>query len=125
MFLGNEVRVVNGEYIVLKDMFLALGRCRPDGHLEGKDSTKLSEFIMELGKERDVKTFQITSKGKKQSRDVQEYKCLKLDTVPIVLTQFKPTARKGLQILHDWIEFMKFVDSLLCELEVHKYIVTD
>lgn len=125
-FLGTEVRIVNDEYIVLKDMFNALGRLRTNGQLEGQDTSKLKEFLEDIDKLCDLKSFHITSKSKnKKSREVQEVTCLKLDTIPIVLTQFRPTKRKGIDSLNKWKEFMKFVDELLTSLEVHKFIVTD
>lgn len=126
IFLGMEVRVVNGEWIVLKDMFDSLGRLRADGQLEGKDTKRLSEFLKDINKVCDLKTFHITSKSQRsKSRETQEVSCLKLETVPIVLTQFRPTARKGEEVLNKWREFMKFVDELLTELEVYKFIITD
>lgn len=124
-FLGVEVRVVNDEYIVLKDMFGALGRLSKDGQIESKERLKLSRFLTDINKESARETFLIALKGKKKSREMQEIDCLKLDTVPIVLTQFRPTERKGLDSLNKWKEFMKFVDGLLTSLEVHKFIVTD
>lgn len=124
-FLSVEVRVVNDEYIVLKDMFNALGRLSKDGQIESKERLKLSRFLTDINKESARETFLITLKGKKKSREMQEVDCLKLDTVPIVLTQFRPTERKGLDSLNKWKEFMKFVDGLLTSLEVHKFIVID
>lgn len=125
-FLGVEVRVVNDEYIVLKDMFGAMGRLTKDGQIETTDRRKLDKFLSDIDKLCDNKSFTITSKGKhKKSRETQSVDCLKLDTVPIVLTQFRPTERKGIDSLNKWREFMKFVDELLTSLEVHKFIVTD
>ena len=125
MFLGMEVRVVNNEYMVLKDMFAALGRLSDKGQIQTAERNKLKEFLYDIGKETDSTTFTITSKGKKQSREEQDLECLKLDTVPIVLTQFKPTKAKGEEALNIWCSFMKFVDGLLSSLEVYKYIITD
>lgn len=99
-FLGMEVRVVNNEYIVLKDMFEALGRLSDNGQIQTPERNKLQEFLKDISKETDSKSFTITSKGKKQSRDSQEIQCLKIDTVPIVLTQFKPTKAKGEEALN-------------------------
>lgn len=122
-FLGVEVRVVNDEYIVLKDMFGALGRLKTDGGWND-EKKKLIEFLDLVNKSKDYETLEVLVKqGRKKTR--QNVDCLKLDTVPIVLTQFKPTARKGLDLLNKWKEFMKFVDGLLTSLEVHKFIVTD
>lgn len=123
-FLGMEVRVVNQEYIVLKDMFNALGRVKPDGTWTN-EKKKTLELLGDLDKITDHQTLVVTSKGRKHSREEQEVECLKLDTVPIILTQFKPTKAKGEEALNTWRKFMRFVDNLLSSLEVYKYIVTD
>ena len=119
-----EVRVVNEEYIVLKDMFNALGRVKSDGTWTN-EKKKTLELLEDLDKITDHQTLVVTSKGRKHSREEQEVECLKLDTVPIVLTQFKPTKAKGEEALNTWRNFMRFVDNLLSSLEVYKYIVTD
>ena len=124
-FLGMEVRVVNDEYIILKDMFDVLGRLSDKGQIQTAERNKLQNFLKDINKETDSKSFTITSKGKKHSRDEQEVECLRLETVPIVLTQFRPTKAKGEEALNKWCEFMKFVDNLLTSLEVYKFIITD
>lgn len=123
-FLGMEVRVVNSEYIILKDMFNALGRVKADGGWND-EKKKLEIFLDDIGKRSDSESFVVTSKGKTKSREEQKVQCLRLETVPIVLTQFRPTSRKGEDALNIWRNFMQFVDSLLIDLEVYKYIVTD
>ncbi|WP_195515432.1 hypothetical protein [Paraclostridium bifermentans] len=124
-FLGMEVRVVNQEYIVLKDMFNALGRLSDKGQIQTAERNKLKEFLNDINRETASKSFTISSKGKKHSKEEQDVECLRLDAVPIVLTQFKPTKAKGEEALNIWRDFMKFVDGLLSSLEVYKYIVTD
>ena len=130
MFLGMEVRVVNKEYIVLKDMFNALGRVKSDGTWTDAND-KLLKLLVDINKERDHELLAVTSKGKKHSREEQTVQCLKLDTVPIVLTQFRPinsnrrTAEENEEALNTWRRFMMFVDELLTSLGVHRYIITD
>lgn len=119
-FLGMEVRVVNDEYIILKDMFKALGRVRENGGWTD-EKTKLMNFIEILDKKDHYESFGVVVK----KGQIEEVECLKLETIPIVLTQFKPTARVGELALQTWIKFMKFVDELLTSLEVYKFIVTD
>lgn len=127
-FMGiADVRVIqvdNQEYVVCKDMFDCLGLTE-----NGKWSMpkqKMLEFLEIINKECECKSFALTSKTKKsKSREVQEVECLNIETVPIVLTQFKPTARRGEQALKTWSEFMKFVDDLLQYHELHKYIFQD
>ncbi len=120
VFLGMEVRVVNGEWIVLKDMFNALGRVRDNGGWTD-EKKKLINFLGDIDKKDHYESFVVVVKR----GQTEEVECLKLETVPIVLTQFKPTARKGEEVLNKWREFMKFVNELLTELEVYKFIITD
>lgn len=120
IFLGMEVRAVNGEWIVLKDMFNALGRVRDNGGWTD-EKKKLINFLGDIDKKDHYESFVVVVKR----GQTEEVECLKLETVPIVLTQFKPTARKGEEALNKWREFMKFVDELLTELEVYKFIITD
>ena len=47
-FMGTEVRVINDEYIVLKDMFRALGRLNTVHQIETTDRNKLSQFLLDL-----------------------------------------------------------------------------
>ena len=133
-FLGKDVRIVTvgyDEYIVLKDMFDVLGRLRPtDGQIHGDDRNKLNQFLSDLNKEVDVRTL-VVDFGKKRGRgnasngSIQTVDYLKIETIPIVLTQFRPTARKGQEALNEWIKFMKFVEGLLREGQAHKVILKD
>ena len=80
-FLGMEVRIVNEEYIVLKDVFSALGRLDNKNQIVSTDRNKLKEFLIDINKLCDSKTFTITSKSKKsKSRDYQEVDCLNIST---------------------------------------------
>lgn len=119
-FLGMEVRVVNEEYIILKDMFSALGRVKADGTWTD-EKKKLLDFLNDIRKSDHHESLEVVVK-KGQTENVD---CLRIDTVPIVLTQFKPTARKGIEALETWRKFMIFVDDLLSSLEVYKYIIVD
>lgn len=122
-----EVRVVNDEYIVLKDMFSALGRVRSDGTWTDAKN-RMIEALEDVGKLDHHEKIVGVKVKKNQYEDLE---CLKLDTVPIILTQFKPswskkkTEEENKLSLNIWRTFMRFVDSMLVELEVHKYIVYD
>ena len=75
-----EVRVVNDEYIVLKDMFVALGRVKPDGSWTNENN-KLKKIIKAYSydPEEILKKIDISScNAKKHSRDIQGMICLKL-----------------------------------------------
>lgn len=122
-FLKSEVRTVNDEYIVLKDVFSALGRLREDNQIQTTDRYKVTELV-EFGIISAGENITISSKGKKQSKSEQSVDCVKISDVPLILTQFKPSKTKE-GAIETWVEFMKFVNNLLTSLEVHKYIVTD
>ena len=47
-FLGMEVRIVNEEYIVLKDVFSALGRLDNKNQIVSTDRNKLKEFLIDI-----------------------------------------------------------------------------
>lgn len=127
-FLGESIRVVQvglKEYVILKDIFSALGRVKADGTWTD-EKKKLILFLKDIDKISDHETFKVTSKSKnKRSRETQDVDCLNIETLPIVLTQFRPTARKGKEALDKWFEFMKWVDKLLVEHEAYKMIVKD
>ena len=65
---------------------------------------------------------------KGQNREID---CLNIETVPLVLTQFKPinsnrrTKEQNEQVLETWAKFMEFVGMLLKYHECHKYIIDD
>ena len=127
-FLGESVRVVQvglKEYVILKDIFSALGRVKADGTWTD-EKKKLILFLKDIDKISDHETFEVTSKSKnKRSRETQDVDCLNIETLPIVLTQFRPTARKGKEALDKWCKFMKWVNKLLIEHEAYKMIVKD
>ena len=122
-----EVRVIQvgiKEYVVVKDIFKALGRLTSVGQIETSDRRTLDSFLSRL--KCDSETFTITSKSnKRRSRETQQVECLNIEKVPIVITQFRPSARKGEEALNQWFEFMTFVDDLLVEHEAYKVIFTD
>lgn len=124
-FMGKEVRVVNDEYVVLKDMFGALGRLRSDGQIESTDRRKIKNF-MDMSIVCAGETFTITSKSNKsKSRETQDVECIRIEDTSILFTQFEPTSRAGQEAHDTWIEFMKFVKDLLIANDVHKYIFAD
>lgn len=129
-----DVRVIQDkesrkEYVVCKDIFEALGLVYTDENGNstwGMPRKRMLEFLEGLDKICDVKTFYVTSKSSKtKSREAQNMECIDIETVPIVLTQFKPTARRGEEALKTWFSFMKFVNMLLQEHEVYKYLFGD
>ena len=122
-FLGMEVRVVNHDWLVLKDMFSALGRVKKDGGWND-EKKKLDEFLELIDRKEHSESFGVLLK-QGRSKVYKEVECIKLETVPVVLTQFKPTTRKGEEALRCWAEFMKFVNRLLVENQAYKFVVSD
>lgn len=126
-FLGYDVRVVDvdkrDEYIICKDMFNVLGLVDADGTWT-RPKNKMLEFLNEIDKKESLKTLQVLLKQGK-AKVTKEVDCLNIERVPIILTQFKPTKRRGEEILNKWVEFMKFVDVLLEYHECYKYIIDD
>lgn len=129
-FLGYDVRVVNvdkrNEYIICKDMFNVLGLVDEDGTWT-RPKNKMLKFLEGVDKSHDLKTLQVMLKehGTKRKYVKREVDCLDIETVPIILTQFQPTKRRGEEVLKTWFKFMKFVDMLLEYHELHKYIIDD
>ena len=126
-FLGYDVRVVQvdkrKEYIICKDMFDVLELVSEDGSWT-RPRQKMVEFLNDLNKIEDVQSLHVLVKqGKIKTKQVVD--CLNIERVPIILTQFKPTKRRGEEVLRRWVEFMKFVDMLLEYHECHKYIIGD
>lgn len=126
-FLGYDVRMVDvdkrNEYIICKDMFNVLGLVSEDGSWT-RPRQKMVEFLNDLNKIEDVQSLHVLVKqGKIKTKQVVD--CLNIERVPIILTQFKPTKRRGEEVLKRWIEFMKFVDTLLEYHECYKYIISD
>lgn len=85
---------------------------------------KLDEFL-ELIEQKEVSETLGVLVKQGRSKTTQKVECLKLGIVPVVLTQFKPTARKGEEALKCWAEFMKFVNKLLVENEAYKFVIND
>lgn len=126
-FLGYDVRTVRvdneHEYIVCKDMFNVLGLVDEDGTWT-RPKNKMLRFLDGIGKRESWKTLPVLLKQGK-AKVTKEVDCLNIETVPIVLTQFKPTKRRGKEILDTWSDFMKFVNMLLKYHDLHKYIAID
>lgn len=127
-FMGMDVRTITVgryEYIVCKDMFDALGLVKKDDTWT-EPRKKMIEFLEIINQtpahQSLVGRFKDTQSPKGQVREVE---CLDIEIVPIVLTQFKPTARRGEDALKIWSKFMKFVNDLLQYHELHKYIFQD
>lgn len=118
-FMNDDVRVVNGKWMVLKDMFGALDRLNKKEQISTPDKNKIKYFLEGINKISDSKKMTITTKSNKsKSRDTQGLTCIKLKRVPVILTQFQPSVNKkniekSQAKLKIWFDFMQFVDRLL------------
>ena len=122
-FLGSEVRIINNEYMVLKDMFEALGRVKEDGTWTD-EKNKMDKFLDGINQKEYHETLVVLVK-QGRAKVEKEIECLKLEVVPVVLTQFKPTNRKGKEAIDKWFEFMKFVSELLVSVKAHNFVIED
>ena len=128
-FLGYNVRVVQvdkrKEYIICKDIFDVLGLVKENGSW-ASPKKKMLDFLNGINKRPDVQSLDVRLKDKQSKKgQVREVDCINIEVVPIVLTQFQPTKRRGEEILERWFKFMEFVDMLLEYHECHKYIIDD
>lgn len=126
-FLGQNVRVIEvdayHEYIVCKDMFNALGLVKDNGDWNDAKK-KMLEFLELTDSKADSESLGVRLKDKQSKKgQVREVDCLNIEIAPLVLTQFKPTKRRGEKALEIWSDFMKFVKVLLEIHEAHKYII--
>lgn len=115
-FLGEDVRVVNGEFIVLKDMFKVLGRVKKDGGWNDP-KVRLISFLEDSEKIRDFGILEV-SYGKKlgsKARKSYNVECLKLSTAYLSLLLFRPTknAKNYKHKLEIWRRFINFLDDLI------------
>lgn len=124
-FLGSDIRVVNGEYVPLNDVFKALGKLTKEGKAHSHDRKKIKDLqdleIISEGEKLSLST----ASNKRYARSEQDETCVKLQDIPLILTQFKPSSSAGEVALYSWVAFMKFVNELLKNLELSKFIVTD
>lgn len=113
-FLGESVRVVQvglKEYVITKDMFKALGKLDKNNQIDHRDRDKLNQFLEDIDRREDYKIFKIEiNEGESKSGSiVQEMECLNVEALPIVLTQFRPTAKRGKKALEIWKAFMRLL----------------
>ena len=128
-FFGKNVRIVNDEWIVLRDVVDVLGKIKEDGTWTNS-KIKVFEFMDLLGKSQHHQELGVLTR--KQSRkEYQQMICIKIEDLPIVLTQLKPIQSNKISTgefqrrIDCWKDFMLFVDKLLQEHKVHEYLVKD
>ena len=147
---GRFINVDGEEWLVVKDMFGWLDRLTSENKIAPTDKRNLNQFLGYINQTECLKEFDIkTPKGEMPSTskrsnsngligdttlhplsnkrgEVQKgVKCIKIDVVPMVLTQFEPTAKASKEKHEQWCELMQFINNILMELEVHKFITVD
>lgn len=120
---GRFINVDGEEWLVVKDMFNWLGRVKEDGTWTN-EKNKMLKFLKNIDKTEYHQSLVVLLKQGKTKVE-KEVDCIRLDVVPMVLTQFEPTARAGKERHEQWCELMKFINNILMELEVHKFITVD
>ena len=132
-FLECDVRVIQvdkrNEYIVCKDVFDILGLVKSDGTWTNPKN-KMLDFLELINKTPDHQLLGVRFKDKQSKMgQIRKIDCLNIETVPIVLTQFKPinsnrrTKEQNEKALNKWSEFMEFVNTLLEMYSASKYII--
>jgi hypothetical protein len=85
---------VQNRWIPTQHFFKCLNRVNSKGQVENADRKTLKEFIDEdLNIQFDRKTFPIENGT--GSGSIQQMDCIRLDVLALVVTQFKPSKRKG------------------------------
>lgn len=120
---GRFISVDNGSWLACKDMFNWLGRVKADGTWTN-ERNKMVGFLKNINKKEYHQTFVVLIKQGKAKVE-KEMEFIKIDVVPMVLTQFEPTARVSKERHQQWCELMKFINAILEELEVYKFITED
>ena len=126
-FFNEEGRFINAngfEWLILKDMFNWLGRLDENNDIPTPYNNKLNKFLENISSLESRKTFTVLLKQGKTKVE-KEVNCIRIDIVPMVLTQFEPTKRAGEEKHQQWCELMKFINNILMELEVYKFITVD
>lgn len=126
---GRFIKTNEGEWLIAKDMFNWLGRVKANGGWND-EKQKMLKFLNNINQIEYYETFVVDfgkkkGKGNKSNGNIQTVDCLKIDIVPMVLTQFEPTARAGKEKHQQWCDLMKFINEILMELEVYKFITVD
>lgn len=136
LFFGEEVRVVNNEWIILQDMFKVLGRLNSKEQISTGDRKRVIEFLELINKLNNVQKLTIDFRKKKGNSNnsngsIQDVTCIKIESAPIILTQFEPinsnrrTDEENKAVKTKWKEFMIFVDELLVSAKAHNFIIED
>ena len=115
---------VQNRWIPIQHFFKCLNRLTSNGQVQTPDRNTLIEFItQDLNMEFASKTF--TIENGTGSGSVQDMNCIRLDVLALVVTQFKPSKRKGNAALLIWRTYMQWLNNLLSQVNAVELLVRD
>ena len=98
------------QWLVLKDMFNCLALDDESGYY----TKKATQFMETIKYDVNLKKFRVTSKTENaKSRNTQDVCCVRLDMVPVLITQFEP--KKDTPAHELWVIYMHYVNQMLLE----------
>lgn len=119
---------VQNRWIPIQHFFKCLNRLTSNGQIQTPDRNTLIEFINEdLQEPSASKTFTITCEvdSTTRARHTQDMNCIRLDVLALVVTQFKPSKRKGNAALLIWRTYMQWLNNLLTQVDAVELLVRD
>lgn len=115
---------VQNRWIPVQHFFKCLNRLDSKGQVQTPDRNTLNEFItQDLNRQFDSKTF--TIENGTGSGSVQQMDCIRLNVLALVVTQFKPSKRKGHAALLIWRTYMQWLNNLLDQVGAVELLVRD
>lgn len=117
---------VQNRWIPIQHFFRCLNRLTSKGQVEYTDRNTLYTFINEdLQESAASETFTIRQKDITGRDNPQDMVCIRLDVLALVVTQFKPSKRKGNAALLIWRTYMQWLNSLLNQIGAVELLVRD
>lgn len=117
---------VQNRWIPIQHFFKCLNRLTSKGQVETTDRNTLKEFItQDLNMRIDSESFTINTDNTGVGRHTQQMECIRLDVLALVVTQFKPSKRKGNAALLIWRTYMQWLNSLLNQVNAVELLVRD
>lgn len=115
---------VQNRWIPIQHFFKCLNRLTSKGQVETTDRNTLKEFItQDLNMEFDSESF--TIENGTGSGSIQQMDCIRLDVLALLVTQFKPSKRKGTAALVIWRTYMQWLNNLLNQVNAVELLVRD
>lgn len=117
---------VQNRWIPIQHFFKCLNRLDKDNDVVTPDKNKLIDFIdVDLDMAIARKTFTVNTNNTGVGRHTQNMDCIRLDVLALVVTQFKPSKRKGDAALLIWRTYMQWLNNLLNQVGAVELLVRD